>query len=545
MLRTSHGSSGGHALLLLLLLLGCMLPSPAAAVGAAAAQAAAAEPSAAAAPSNVEAAAVQQQLQQQQLETDGVEHSASVAVHGPAAAAAARAAAAAANSPPAAPPADAISSAAESAASAIITAAAGPAASLAQQQQQQQDSAAAADSADKESAAAAVAATAAAAALSPELLPPAPPPLGSDVPSETAAAEQQQQQQQEVDSEGSSPFSSLPDTVSVKLKGALRFAAVAAAVLMQLTPLPTVARIVSCRSTLGLQSLPFFTLLFSASLWLLYGILRVDPTLLLPNVSGVVAGGWFVVTFWANAGREDKQRFLLSLYLKAGALIVACLLLMCLCCPYAFAELVVGLVASVVNVVSYAAPLAALRVVLKEKSTALMPAEMSVGNFICSGLWLAYGWTAEDIFIVIPNLIGFGVGSAQLLLLALIPPPARQGFSAVGSTSSSSGAKQVSGKGLLGAAAAWIRQSEGDGWEEQTGDTYSSCNSKCGSGYPSFAAAPAPAPAAAAAAAGPRLQASVCANAPSLPTHDELLKHCGFNANPDELTIDFDDDFLE
>ncbi|KAL8437911.1 hypothetical protein ACSSS7_000611 [Eimeria intestinalis] len=464
-----------------------------------------------------------------------------------------------------------------------MSAAAGPAASPAQQQQQQQQqqqdleaaaAAAAADSADKEAAAAAVAAAAAAAALSTEALPLASP-LGSDIPSAAAAAaaeqqqQQQQQQQEGVDPEGSSPYSSLPDTVASKLKGALRFAAVAAAVLMQLTPLPTVARIVSCRSTLGLQSLPFFTLLFSASLWLLYGILRVDPTLLLPNVSGVVAGGWFVVTFWANAGREDKQRFLLSLYLKAGALILASLLLICLCCPYAFAELVVGLVASaaaapaaraaaavavavgsVVNVVSYAAPLAALRVVLKEKSTALMPAEMSIGNFICSGLWLAYGWMAEDIFIIIPNFIGFGVGSAQLLLLALIPPPSRQGFSAVGGSSSSSSIsnrKQVFGKGLLGAAAAWVRHSEGDGWEE-TGDTYSSgCT-----GYAHPAAAPATAAAAAAAAAAATAaeaaacpQPSVCANAPSLPTHDELLKHCGFQADPEDLAIDFDDDFLE
>ena len=49
-------------------------------------------------------------------------------------------------------------------------------------------------------------------------------------------------------------------------------------------------RIVSCRSTMGMESLPYFTLLFSASLWLLYGILRVQPTILLPNVSGVIAG---------------------------------------------------------------------------------------------------------------------------------------------------------------------------------------------------------------------------------------------------------------
>lgn len=67
---------------------------------------------------------------------------------------------------------------------------------------------------------------------------------------------------------------------------------------------------------------------------------------------------------------------------------------------------VAAAVAAAVNVLSYAAPLASLRVVLKERSTASMPAEMSVGNLLCAALWLAYGWIARDIFIVVPNLLG-------------------------------------------------------------------------------------------------------------------------------------------
>lgn len=270
---------------------------------------------------------------------------------------------------------------------------------------------------------------------------------------------------------------------------------------------------------MGIESLPFFTLLFSASLWLLYGALRVEPTILLPNFSGVIAGGWFVLTFWANTGRDDKQRFLLVLYLKAGAFIFAALLSICVCCPFDFAELVVGLAASIVNVISYASPLAALRVVLKERSTALMPAEVSIGNFVCSALWLAYGWIAEDVFIIVPNFLGFGVGAAQLLLLAVIPPPSRLGFSAVCSSSNWRRSPTSCVSGNPGGPA-FIRRADDYCWGGQ--DSYFSDSTT---------------------ASTPVLKASVCANAPSLPTHGELLKQCGLEEDP-EVEYGFGDSLL-
>lgn len=52
-----------------------------------------------------------------------------------------------------------------------------------------------------------------------------------------------------------------------------------------------------------------------------------------------------MLTFWANTNRGDKQRFLLGIYLKAAAVIIAALVLLCICCPRSFAELIVGLAA--------------------------------------------------------------------------------------------------------------------------------------------------------------------------------------------------------
>ncbi|XP_026193588.1 endochitinase A [Cyclospora cayetanensis] len=356
-------------------------------------------------------------------------------------------------------------SAAETAASAVMAAAAGPAASLPQTVEQPQDTAAARAAADsaEEAATSALAAAVAAGKISTQLLQGAtaaagqysaaqPAAVTNFDPSaaasvtdtaitgitrtEAVAATGEEPYGEEVTENTPtsflgtplSPLSSLPAAVGDRLKGIIRIAAVASAVLMQLTPLPTIA-----------------SLLFSASLWLLYGILLVEPTILLPNVSGVIAGA-------------------------SSTVLVLCITSTCV-------SLLLS-VAAAVNVVSYAAPLAALRVVLKEKSTAMMPAEVS---------------------------IGFCVGLAQLLLLAFIPPPSRQGFSTVCSSNNCR-----SGKGLYGAAGGMLRKTEGYFWGDRS------------------------APLSSTAASTPSLKPSVCALSPSLPTHDELLRHCGLD-NPDEL----------
>ena len=113
---------------------------------------------------------------------------------------------------------------------------------------------------------------------------------------------------------------------------------------------------------------------------------------------------------------------------------------------------------------------------------------------------------------------GFGVGAAQLLLLALIPPPSRQGFFALCSSNSSGWRRSSCGKGAFGGPTALIRKTEEYAWGGN--DNYFTERMS---------------------ASHPVLKASVCANAPSLPTHDELLKQCGLDEDP-EIAYGFPDD---
>ena len=81
----------------------------------------------------------------------------------------------------------------------------------------------------------------------------------------------------------------------------------------------------------------------------------------------------------------------------------------------------------------FAAPLVSLFEVMRTKSTEVLPFAMIVANFLAGALWSMYGILIGDNFVKIPNFLGFGVSSFQLMLFAYYPtssssstPPLKQ-----------------------------------------------------------------------------------------------------------------------
>lgn len=233
-----------------------------------------------------------------------------------------------------------------------------------------------------------------------------------------------------------SPLAAFPAFLAARLLWLMKVLAVLSAVFMLLSPLPTVIRIKACHSTAELQGLPYVMLLLSAVIWLVYGTLRRDLVLFAPNLCGLFLSAWYVHVF-RKFCKNPHQAELLRIYIALSGFLLAGIFIACLFLGFDSGTQLVGLAAAVINVFSYVAPLSALRVILREKSTACLPVEVSIGNWICSSLWLFYGWLSEDLFILLPNLIGTVVGSAQLVLLVLYPPPSRRGFSVLGGSNCS------------------------------------------------------------------------------------------------------------
>lgn len=76
----------------------------------------------------------------------------------------------------------------------------------------------------------------------------------------------------------------------------------------------------------------------------------------------------------------------------------------------------VGIICAVISVSMYAAPLGIMRTVIRTKSVEFMPFFLSLFLFLNGGIWSTYALLVKDIFVEVPNAIGFVLGGVQLAL---------------------------------------------------------------------------------------------------------------------------------
>lgn len=86
--------------------------------------------------------------------------------------------------------------------------------------------------------------------------------------------------------------------------------------------------------------------------------------------------------------------------------------------PAAKQAATVGLVADVLNVMLYAAPLGVMGRVVSTRSVEYMPLNLSVGTLGSAACWSAYAVYVGDATILVPNGMGVLLALAQLALYA-------------------------------------------------------------------------------------------------------------------------------
>ncbi|MCL7043795.1 hypothetical protein MKW94_017988 [Papaver nudicaule] len=64
----------------------------------------------------------------------------------------------------------------------------------------------------------------------------------------------------------------------------------------------------------------------------------------------------------------------------------------------------------------YGAPLGAMKNVVATKSVEYMPFSLTFFLFLNGGIWTVYAVLIKDLFIGVPNAIGFVLGSVQLIM---------------------------------------------------------------------------------------------------------------------------------
>ncbi|CAN8275001.1 unnamed protein product [Cochlearia groenlandica] len=191
--------------------------------------------------------------------------------------------------------------------------------------------------------------------------------------------------------------------------------------LVFLSPLETFWKIVKQKSTEEYKSLPYICTLLGSSLWTYYGLVTPGEYLVSTiNGFGVVVEVFYVSLFLFYAPRHLKLNTLVTVALLNVFIPVAAIA----ATRSAFKDekmrsQSMGFIGAGLNIVMYGSPLSAMKTVVRTKSVKYMPFWLSFFLFLNGAIWGVYASLQHDIFLLVPNGVGFVFGAMQILLYGI------------------------------------------------------------------------------------------------------------------------------
>ena len=185
--------------------------------------------------------------------------------------------------------------------------------------------------------------------------------------------------------------------------------------LMQCAALAVGFTIYKNGSVNNLSPIPFLSMLVNGVYWSLYGDMKGDNTVFVPNFSSVIVGLVCVIIYHIYSKYGIKT----SYYLISLGLVILAIIYKTYNLPN-----ILGYIGVVMAVLLMGSPLATLGTVLKEKSTAALPFYPSLMTFFNALSWSLYGLlVSKDPLIYGPNLLGLLLAIVQLLLFVIFGFP--------------------------------------------------------------------------------------------------------------------------
>ncbi|XP_068651983.1 bidirectional sugar transporter SWEET14-like [Aristolochia californica] len=190
--------------------------------------------------------------------------------------------------------------------------------------------------------------------------------------------------------------------------------------MVYLAPVPTFYKIHKKRSTEGFQSVPYVVALFSAMLWIYYAFTKKDAYLLITiNSAGCVIEISYIAIYILYAPKKAKI-FTAKLFLSLNLGVFGTIVLITLLLPKgSLRDRVLGWVCLSFSVSVFAAPLSIMRLVIHTKSVEFMPFFLSFFLTLSAVMWFCYGLLLKDLYIALPNVIGFVLGFLQMILYSI------------------------------------------------------------------------------------------------------------------------------
>lgn len=184
--------------------------------------------------------------------------------------------------------------------------------------------------------------------------------------------------------------------------------------------LEAIPRIRHDRDVGKLPLLPYSAMATQGMVWCTYGLLLGNPAVWTPNFMAMVLGLYYC-SVYARYCPRGADWLPYSYRHHVGGFVATALL--CtgtfLAVPAASAAPVLGLTGNVMTLLMFGGPLAALRTVIRDKSTRAMPFGFTVAVNLNCNMWFFYAYfMLADPFIFVQDFIGLLLTTVQLACFA-------------------------------------------------------------------------------------------------------------------------------
>ena len=189
-------------------------------------------------------------------------------------------------------------------------------------------------------------------------------------------------------------------------------------ILVFCAPIPTIRQVSRDKNVGALPLLPYSSMLSSAFLWVMYGILKSEPKIWSANGVGLVLSIWYMYVFTRYCAKQSPTLPGSVLQHFQGCAFIICLtVFIAVTFSTAQAAQVIGNAGVVLCIAMFASPLAALKTVCETKSAKSIPLPFTVAAVINCFLWSVVGiLEMHDFNIYFPNLLGLFFGLVQVAL---------------------------------------------------------------------------------------------------------------------------------
>jgi len=171
-------------------------------------------------------------------------------------------------------------------------------------------------------------------------------------------------------------------------------------------------------TTGDISGFPFLAGVLGCVLWLRYGLLIEDATMILVNVIFFLFQFSYSFVYYGYAVPKrpfQKQTAAVFLIISLTMLYISAEL------DLEIAKFRLGLICCTTTIIFCASPLASLGDVLRTRSTESLPFPLILATAIVAGQWFLYGLAIHDPFVMVPNFVGCLIASFQLVLFGLFP----------------------------------------------------------------------------------------------------------------------------